>query len=34
MILALDLGSTRISPSRGEPHLEQVLKGLALHGLR
>ena len=30
----LDLGTTRISPSRGESHLEQVLKELALHGLR
>jgi uncharacterized protein (DUF58 family) len=30
----LDLGSTRIAPGRGEAHLEQVLKELALHGLR
>jgi len=30
----LDLGTPRLPPSRGEAHLEQVLKELALHGLR
>jgi uncharacterized protein (DUF58 family) len=30
----LDLGSIRIAPARGEAHLEQVLKELALYGLR
>lgn len=30
----LELGSTRIPPSRGEAHLEQVLRELALYGRR
>jgi uncharacterized protein (DUF58 family) len=30
----LDLGGIRIAPAQGKAHLEQVLKELALHGLR
>lgn len=30
----LDLGTLRIPPARGEAHLEQVLRELAVHGLR
>jgi uncharacterized protein (DUF58 family) len=30
----LDLGGVKIRPGRGDAHLEQVLKELALHGLR